>query len=269
MQARAKLGINESTLLLMSMALSYKFDPILLELVSPVLDRFPHVHYHAVGPEEWSQIPEKYNTKQVSIEPSDSEDANSYYWHLAADIHIDSFPFTSLTSALETVREGGVSLSFCPWEKRDDMILCIEPEDYGAPKAILTCPSSGSYTAKLVELISNPALLDSLKVYGKDSMRKHDGFEWTRSMTEVYNKILAVDRRKHFITNKHFLFGSVPIVRTEAPTPSPTPVPVEDVALTALGGSDQCIPLALTRHFNRNETSRAVYSKLYGGMLEK
>jgi hypothetical protein len=208
MQARARLGINASTLLLMSMASPYKFDPILLELVSPVLDRFPHVHYHAVGPDAWSQIPEKYNTKQVSIEPADSGDAMSYYWHLAADIHIDSFPFTSLTSALETVREGGVSLSFCPWEKRDDMILCIEPEDYGAPKAILTCPSSGSYSAKLVELISNPSLLDSLKVYGKDSMRKHDGLEWTRSMTEVYNKILAVDRRKHFITGNNFLVGS-------------------------------------------------------------
>lgn len=208
MQARARLGINASTLLLMSMASPYKFDPILLELVSPVLDRFPHVHYHAVGPDAWSQIPEKYNTKQVSIEPADSGDAMSYYWHLAADIHIDSFPFTSLTSALETVREGGVSLSFCPWEKRDDMILCIEPEDYGAPKAILTCPSSGSYSAKLVELISNPSLLDSLKVYGKDSMRKHDGLEWTRSMTEVYNKILAVDRRKHFITGNDFLVGS-------------------------------------------------------------
>ena len=168
------------------MASSYKFNPILLEMVTPIIDKHDDVLWYLFGPDSWnSTLQNKFNNEKVKIFPANAGDEGSYLYHIAADIHIDSFPFTSLTSALETIREEGVVLSFCPWPSVNDLILCIEPSDYAAEASILTCPSVNSYAEKLDELLTSRETLAGLQKYGSIAMRKHDKTEWTLGMDEV------------------------------------------------------------------------------------
>jgi hypothetical protein len=207
-EAKAKLGIREDQIMLLSMASSYKFHPLLLELVTPVLAMFPDVMYIAIGPNDWNEHPDKFSSvkDQVSFRPSDGGGFDSYLHHIAADIHIDSFPFTSLTSALESVREEGIALSFCPWQSTDDLILCIEPDDFAAPSAVFTCPSASAFTKKLAYLVASPERLLALQRYGAIAMRQHDMAEWTFAMDKLYTQLLNVDRRPPLIDHSQDLY---------------------------------------------------------------
>jgi hypothetical protein len=192
--ARYSLGIGKNTILLLSAASPYKFDRILWDLVAPIVAEFPNVVWKAFGPRQWHS--KRLNTTQFQMEDNIHQQLLNLY-HAAADIHIDSFPFASLTSALNTLINGGVVLSFCPWQNVSDIALCLTPEDYAAVNETLTCPSSDLFTSTLRNLLGN---LTKLREMGQEAQRKmterHHRTSWSKEVTKIYEKVLQLPRRK-------------------------------------------------------------------------
>lgn len=200
-EARGMLGISPSKVMLLAMATSGKFGgyPVLLDILSPVLDACPDAIFIGVGAFPFNCYPEKFNRDQMLFtQPLHGRDASHY--HIAADIHIDSFPFTSLTSALETMMgSGGVVLGYCPWNSTSthdmNLILCIEPDDYAPSSSILTHATIKAYQQTLTKLLSDPALLHDMQQKGRQGLQRHMGQLWTEEMNGVYDQVLKVDRR--------------------------------------------------------------------------
>jgi hypothetical protein len=119
-EARAELGVPPDALVVVSAADTYKYGPVggetLLDLLLPVLREHPGARLHVAGPEpdgDWSVLAEEDLGRAWGVLP----DVHTLLE--AADVYVDSYPFSSLTSMLEaawldtpvlTLRAGGPGL---------------------------------------------------------------------------------------------------------------------------------------------------------------
>lgn len=101
-QARAELGLPAEALLVTSAADTYKYGgtdgETLLDVLLPVLRDHPETRLHVAGPEpdgDWSVLADEGLGRAWGVLP----DVHTLLE--AADVYVDSFPFSSLTSMLE------------------------------------------------------------------------------------------------------------------------------------------------------------------------
>lgn len=102
--ARKKLGLSDTTTVLLTIASSYKYAPLggfdFLELHGRVLERQPDTVLLAVGPSDSGRWAE-FRTSSSGRIRAFGEQTDLSVFHAAADIYLDSFPFASLTSMFE------------------------------------------------------------------------------------------------------------------------------------------------------------------------
>lgn len=104
-EARARLGIEENSVVLLTIASPYKFTPIggyhFLDAVAGVLKRHKNAMLVACGPNDedaWKSAGASVGgrIRACGVQKNISD------FHAAADIYLDPFPYASLTSMLES-----------------------------------------------------------------------------------------------------------------------------------------------------------------------
>jgi len=120
--ARRALGLREDALLCLTMASRYKFEGYgprsLAAAIGPALEALPSLEWHVLGPEAppyrmGEQAHPRAVAHGVVLEPQD--------YLAAADLYLDSYPFSSLTSMLEAGQSGCVLASYA--EGRTDCAI--------------------------------------------------------------------------------------------------------------------------------------------------
>lgn len=161
-EARKMLNLGEEDVVVLSIASGYKFDWTLLKIMIPLIEKHVNLRYYAIGPEQWnSLIPARFKSRLVVVRGT----TNIHFYRAAGDIHIDSFPFASLTSAEESGLAGLVIMSYFPYGPQN-YILGINPLDYMDAKntsRIVSCHTESSFSSAMAKLVTDRVLLLQLK----------------------------------------------------------------------------------------------------------
>lgn len=194
-EARRALGLGETDIMLVSIAAHYKYTRTLFDLIAPILREKSNVYLFAVGPRAWSKfLPiAGVDSTRVRIQ-SNTPDVNLL--RAAADVHIDSFPFGSFTSAIESGLQGAAVLSLCPFKHAP--LWCFAPEDYemSGESALLVCPSEKSYSTVLRALIDQPNLLRRARARSQEIFSHWSLLgSWTTQLQEAYRMASEIPRR--------------------------------------------------------------------------
>eukprot|EP01041_Mallomonas_annulata_P010690 gene10690-22311_t len=212
--SRRTLGFKSHQIVMLTMCSVYKFNPnttTFIQILVDVLKVNPNVVLVSVdAPKHWKTFLQSHNVSDSQyIDPGVVVGEQSIMYHAAADIHVDSFPFSSITSMLESLLDGGVAISFCPWTSLSKLILCVETADYGniidrtMPHTVLTCRTRDAYKNALNALVQSPELLRSLQNLTTHSMRRHTGQGWATAMEDVFKKINQLPRLKPWKIHTH------------------------------------------------------------------
>eukprot|EP01041_Mallomonas_annulata_P007969 gene7969-16312_t len=204
--AREQLGFRDNQIVILTMAGKYKYGNTFFfpDIITNILKEFPSVYFIGVGvPDQWKKrfTASRAKTSQWKLLPKGLPGTQAAVYHTAADIHLDSFPFSSITSMLESVLDGGVAISFCPWTSLSHLILCAEAADYGEvltplmPNPVLSCRTQDAFLKALRTLIQRPQTLRSLQNLTTQSMRRHTGQGWATAMEGIFDSVLKLPER--------------------------------------------------------------------------
>ncbi len=156
--AKDELAISSDNVVLLTIAKDYKFrsrtSPDFLELVSPVVEEFPNVKLLAIGPtpvDRWAE----YNRITGGRVRALGVIAAPFLHRHAADIYLDSTPFCSMTSLLESAALGTPALAYTPGRTDESVVFSdIDSLDQGLQRA----DSPDAYRALLRRLITDRGL---------------------------------------------------------------------------------------------------------------
>lgn len=180
--ARARLGVDEREVLLLTVATGYKYLPIegrsLEGSLTRALER-PEVRVMAVGPGPEhplfgrlaARFPGRVQALGVLPDPS--------VHRAAADVYLDSYPFCSPTSMLESAALGTPVVSLQP--DRDELEV-LYSECPGLPREVYAAEDEEAYQRILGALLSDPVLRDRRKVEQRDGMAIHFGTVWREAL---------------------------------------------------------------------------------------
>lgn len=116
-QVRRSLGVAEDRPLAISVARAVKFQdtdlsPRFTDLVTAVLEAVPELVFCAVGPhasdDPWTDLYRRFGDRVIATGPV--QDPQPHFD--AADLYLDTFPFSSTTSLLEASASGVAVVSF-------------------------------------------------------------------------------------------------------------------------------------------------------------
>ena len=114
-EAKRQFGLSDQQVLIATAAAATKYDalsePSLLDLVLPVILEHPDAVFLAAGPDpvgQWAQAERLSNGRIRAL----GRLADVTPLHLAADGYVDSFPFASLTSLIESGIFGNPALTY-------------------------------------------------------------------------------------------------------------------------------------------------------------
>lgn len=177
-EAKDALALRRSSVLILTVAQEYKYlsdngatSPHFLDLVTPVLLGHPHATLVAIGPsnrDRWLAAARRTNGRVRAI--GIVEDPFPY--REAADIYLDSTPFGSITSLLESALLGTPSLAYTPGI-RPDSVLYSDP--IGIPDVLMRAQTPAAYRDSLSKLIES------------ESHRRAVGDRLERSLRDVYS----------------------------------------------------------------------------------
>lgn len=186
--ARKQLRIADGARVLLTVASAHKYavehGPSMLDLLAPVLERVPDCVLIAVGPRPegiWTASRQPYAKRVRAVGLQD--DTSPYL--AAADIYLDSFPTTSLTSLLEAGQHG------LPLLRLDLQPLAhaspLDADDPALRHALVTVPDVESYRDVLVRWLYSASERSRLGEAGKRSIEDyHCGAHWRQRVDEVY-----------------------------------------------------------------------------------
>lgn len=175
-RARRELGLLEGHVLLLTVASKFKYScpnaQGFLDLVLPLVRRAPNVILIAIGPEavgEWAEAQTLTDGRMRAL--GMRHDTAVFY--AAADIYLDSVPFSSMTSLLEA---GSHALPLVCLRPPPGLRL-LGPGAPGLDDTAIQESSPLSYQARLGELIDDADLRHTLGQSTRDQIVRH---HWTQ-----------------------------------------------------------------------------------------
>jgi len=191
-EAKRALGYKPDVVLLLTIATPFKYwapgEITFLDLVTPALAEHPNVALIAVGPERkgaWQSASKQTNGRIAPL--GRRWDTNVLY--AAADVYLDSVPFSSTTSLLEAGSHGVPLLGYI--SSNPEMGL-LGPGVPGVDNVMELANDAESYRALLTRLISDT---EFRRRSGQRAQTKilslHTGSNWIHAVRDLYE---IVDR---------------------------------------------------------------------------
>lgn len=188
-QAKKRLGYSSDTLILVTIATAFKYEALtdlsFLEVITPVIEKHKNTVLLAIGPDDSAMWQAGFSaTGGRIIALGRRSDTCTFYE--AADVYVDSYPFSSITSMLEAGSCGLPVVTYCPY-RGDAQILCS-----GAPGltgVMLRAADHRSYMEKLTRLIENKEYRLSTGAATRENIfDNHCGDGWKKYLHELYSK---------------------------------------------------------------------------------
>jgi glycosyltransferase involved in cell wall biosynthesis len=188
--ARRRLGYHDQDVLAVSIASGYKFgvdgSPGLLTLMRQAVDREPALHVLAVGPggrRDWGSAEAATGGRIRGL--GNQPDLTDVYG--AADIYVDSYPFSSLTSMLEAGQHGIPLLALTDGSGDTDVLAFDDPATDRLP---ITARSPSAFLDALGQLVEDRAIRRELgRRIGDDLASVHEGAGWRARLEAAYARV--------------------------------------------------------------------------------
>jgi glycosyltransferase involved in cell wall biosynthesis len=196
-EAKQQIGIPEDSILLLSIARSPKYRTLdgitFADAHLRLLEQYKQAILVVIGPgngdEDWSAAIQKTQGRIRVL--AETEDTAVFYQ--AADIYVDSFPFSSITSLLEAGSYGSPLVSQYPYHS--DVCKILGADAPGLTDNVLIATDLNEYTEILSNLIKDEQFRLSL---GEKTKRKianlHTENHWQRSLEEIYIRAANVPK---------------------------------------------------------------------------
>jgi len=181
-EARARLDVGEREILLLTVATGYKYLPIEGRSLEASLSKAlecPEVRIMAVGPGPehplFGRLAELFpgRVQALGVLPDPS------IHRAAADIYLDSYPFCSPTSMLESAALGTPVVSLQPDHGELEVLYSECP---GLPREAYAAENEEAYQRMLGELLSSPILRERRIQEQRNGMAIHFGPAWREAL---------------------------------------------------------------------------------------
>jgi len=188
-EAKRALGYAPDSVVLLTIASPFKYSSPgrvgFLDLVAPVMAQFPKAVLIAVGPEAKDAWQAASVQTQGRIVPLGTRwDTNLFY--AAADIYLDSVPFSSTTSLLEAGSHGTPLLGYRLPEAE---LALLGPGAPGFEETIQLAGDIEAYRALLSRLITDAELRRQVGQRTRSEILSlHTGRKWVDAAHELYAK---------------------------------------------------------------------------------
>lgn len=194
-EAKLKLGLPSDAVLLISIAREMKFRKLsgtsFVDAVMPVIERHRNVVMLVIGPEsreQWETARQRTHGRLRAL--GGITDTALYYE--AADIYLDSFPFSSNTSLLEAGSYGLPLVSYFPHSHGSEVLGAGSP---AIDEVVQRVTDLSAYVDALARLIEDPEYrLRTGEQSRKSIINFHDGPGWDKCLETLYEKAFTVDR---------------------------------------------------------------------------
>ncbi|RCJ23214.1 glycosyl transferase family 1 [Nostoc sp. ATCC 43529] len=194
-EAKRIIGIDENTVLLLSIARSAKYKTIdgitFADAHVPLLEKYQQAILIVIGAnqsEDWSKAIEHCNGR-IKVFP-EREDTEIFYQ--AADIYVDSFPLASNTSLLEAGSYGVPLVSRYPYSDDCGILGADTP---ALDQQLIRVRDLEEYTAVLSSLVEDEKFRLSI---GEQTKRKiveiHTGSNWQSFLENIYSQATTLPR---------------------------------------------------------------------------
>ncbi len=188
-EAKKQLGLSEDLIVMLSVATAYKYSHTLgehfAEILLKVLQEHQNVVLLVIGPEEhgeWAVSCKKAGGRLKVL--GKRQDIDLFYE--AADIYLDSFPFSSLTSILEA---GSFGTPVVTYRLHPDTAAILCADDPALSALLIRACNVDDYRLQISRLIENDELRVSLGESTKESIVAcHGEGGWNRYLEALYHR---------------------------------------------------------------------------------
>lgn len=185
--AKAQLGLPRDSVVLLSVGTGFKYEPVggpgFLEVLLPVITKHHEAVLLIVGPKptgDWAAAYENTGGRVVAL----WRRYDTATLFQAADVYLDSFPFTSPTAALEAGSYGLPLVAYCP-RTGDAQVLC--PGAPGLDESVCRLNDVPAYAQTVSRLIADPDLRQKLGDFARRSVEhNHTGAQWFERLEDLY-----------------------------------------------------------------------------------
>ncbi|PIG92627.1 glycosyltransferase family 4 protein [Gloeocapsopsis sp. IPPAS B-1203] len=196
-EAKQRLGINENSVMLLSIARAVKYKSIdsvsFADAHVDLLKRYEQAILIVIGAgdcnEDWSAAIEQTQGRIRVL----GETKDTALFYQAADIYVDSFPFVSITSILEAGSYGIPSVSRYPYSS--DLCGVLGADMPGLAGNLIRVRDLEEYTAVLSRLVTDEQLRLSLGEATRSKIAQtHWGDNWQCTLNDVYSYVAATPK---------------------------------------------------------------------------
>ena len=190
-EAKVALGIDPRLVVVASAAAAFKFEPVegegFLDVVLPVLERYGDTRLLVAGPDpvgEWAALADRGQGRATGLLPDVRPVLE------AADVYVDSYPFSSLTSMLEAAALGTPVITLRAPSQEPAVLDADTPE---LADHLQVASSSQDLRLRLGSLVDNARLRQALGEDTAQAVREaHADGAWRRSVDSLLEQRVAL-----------------------------------------------------------------------------
>jgi hypothetical protein len=193
-EAKRQLNLPDDSILILSIARGVKYKTIngisFADAHVPLLTQHPQAILLVIGAgdrQDWSHAVQQTGNRIKSL----SETENTGLYYQAADIYVDSYPFSSNTSLLEAGSYEVPLVSRFPYPS--DACAILGADAPGLTNNLIHVQSLAEYTAVLSQLVQDEEYRNSLgKATRLKIVETHMDQSWQQSLHDIYAYITTL-----------------------------------------------------------------------------
>lgn len=187
-EAKRKIGLSEEMIVLLSIARAIKYMPVsgyssFVEVMISIINKHKNAILLVVGPgdaDEWKTGYEKTGGRIQTL----GQRSDTQVFYEAADIYLDSFPFSSNTSLLEAGSYALPLVSYFPYSKESAV---MGPGAPGLDSTLVVVKNLEDYESTISRLIGDADLREEIGEQTKNGISfMHIREGWSQALEGVY-----------------------------------------------------------------------------------